>query len=144
MGRREIKQKAKLMTQEIETKTNGKTFTYYDADKLVLGIIKSYLTDRFEWHYTKGIFEVNAGFDCINPSTKTSFFAYEIDDMIYLSVCYKFLDFPEDLREDEEEKIKKLKVKVESIYQPNKRDFDDRDICYKDEEELERQMGSYN
>lgn len=139
MGRREIKQKAKLMSKEIEEKTNGKIFTYYDADKLVLEIIKSYLTDKFGWNYTKGIFETEAGFDCINPKYKTSFFAYEIDDMIYLSVCYEFLNLPADLKEDEEEKIKNLKVKVKWIHKPNKEDFDDRDICYKEQEELENQ-----
>ena len=100
MRRREIKQKAKLMTEEIEEKTKGKTFTYYGADKLVLEIIKSYLTDKFGWHYTRGIFEIGAGFDCINPENKTSALAYEIDDMIYLMVCYEFLSLPEDLKED--------------------------------------------
>lgn len=139
MGRREIKQKAKLIAEEIEKKTNGKIFTYYEADKLVLEIIKSYFTNKFEWHYTKGIFEIESGFDCINSTTKTSYFAYEIDNMIYLMVCYKFLNFPEDLREDEEEKTKNLKVKIQTIRKPNKQDFDDRDICYKDEEELEKQ-----
>lgn len=67
------------MAQEIEEKTNGKIFIYYDADKLVLEIIRSYLTNKFDWQYTKGIFEIKAGFDCINPEHKTSSLAYEID-----------------------------------------------------------------
>lgn len=138
MGRREIKQKVKLMVAEIEEKTNGKTFKYYDADKLVLEIIKSYLTDKFGWQHTKGIFQIDAGFDCINPVTKTSFFAYEIDHMIYLGVCYGFLNLPEDLKEDDEETIKNLKVKVKWIDKPSKEDFDDRDIEYKEQDELEK------
>lgn len=136
MGRHEIKQKAKLMAKEIEEKTNGKTFVYYNADKLVLEIIKSYLTDKFGWQYTRGIFQLGVDFDCINSKHKTSSFAYEIDDMIYLVVCYEFLDFPENLKEDEKETIKNLKVKVKWIHKPNKEDFDDRDICYKEQEEL--------
>lgn len=139
MGRREIKQKAKLMAQEIEEKTNGKIFTYYDADKLVLEIIRSYLTNKFDWQYTKGIFEIEAGFDCINSEHKTSSLAYEIDYLIYLSVCYEFLDLPENLKEDEEERIKNLKVKVKWVHKPSKEDFDDRDICRKEQEELEKQ-----
>lgn len=138
MGRREIKQKAKFMSDEIKEKTNGKTFTYYDADKIVSEIIKSYLTDKVDWHYGKGIFKVDAGFDCINPVTKTSFFAYEIDYMIYLGVCYEFLNLPEDLKEDDEETIKNLKVKVKWIDKPSKEDFDDRDIEYKEQDELEK------
>lgn len=139
MGRREIKQKAKLMAKEIEEKTNGKIFTYYDADKLVLEIIKSHLTNKFDWQYTKGIFEIEAGFDCINPEHKTSSLAYEIDYLIYLSVCYEFLDFPENLKEYEEERIKNLKVKVKWIHKPSKEDFDDRDISDKEQKELEKQ-----
>ena len=139
MGRHEIKQKAKLMTEEIEEKTNGKIFTYYDADKLVLEIIKSYLTDNFGWQYTRGIFETRSDFECINHKYKTSFFAYEIDNLIYLNVYYEFLSLPEDIREDEEERIKNLKVKVKWIKKPSKENFDDRDICYKEQAELENQ-----
>lgn len=140
MGRREVKQKAKLMAKEIEERTKGKIFSYYDADKLILEIIKSYLTDKFGWTYTKGIFETGSHFDCINFQRKVSFFAYEIDNMIYLDVCYEFLDLPENLKEDEDEKIRNLKVKVKYIEKPSKEDFDDRDICYKEEAELENQL----
>ncbi len=141
MGRREIKKKAKLMADEIEIRTKGKTFSYYDADKLVLGIIRSYLKDNIFWEdwFTKGIFEMEAEFDCINPERKTALLAYEIDDMIYLTVRYKFLNLPENLKEDEYERIKNLEVTIDGINKPNKQDFDDRDICYKDDAELERQ-----
>ena len=139
MGRREIKQKAKLMAEEIDRTTKGKIFSYYEADKLVLGIIKSYLTDKFGWHYTKGIFETGSDFDCINQTNKTSSFAYEIDSMIYLMVGYELIDLPENLKENEEERIRNLKVKVKWINKPVKQDFDDRDIDYKEQAELDRQ-----
>ena len=110
-----VKQKAKLMTKEIEEKTKAKIFTYYEADKLVLEIIKSYLTDKFDWKYTKGIFEAGAEFDCMNPNYNCASFAYEINDMIYLTVFYNFTNLPKNIREEEKGRIKNLKVKVEDI-----------------------------
>lgn len=133
MGRREIKRKAKLMTEEIREKTDNKILTYYEADRLVLDIIKSYLTDEDDWEYTRGIFDMGVGFEHINFNYKTSFLAYSIDDMIYLGVCYEFIDLPEDLKEEEENRIKNLKVKIKWIQKPTKADFDDRDIIYRDE-----------
>lgn len=137
MGRREIKQKAKLMAEEIKEKTDNKIFTYYKADKLVSEIIRSYLPEKDRWQYARGIFELNIGFDNINPEYKSSFLAYEIEDMIYLKVCYEFINLPEDLKEDEEDRIKNLKVRIKWIEKPTKQDFDDRDIVYKDEMETE-------
>ena len=39
----------------------------------------------------------------------------------------------EDLKEEEKDRIKNLKVKIKWIQKPTKQDFDDRDIIYKDE-----------
>ena len=133
MGRREIKRKVKLMTEEIKEKMDNKIFTYYEADKLVLDIIKSHLTAEDDWEYTRGIFDMRAEFDIINFDYNSSFLSYEIDDMIYLGVCYEFIDLPKDLKEEEEDRIKNLKVKIKWIQKPTKQDFDDRDIIYKDE-----------
>ena len=123
------------MANEIKIKSKGKTFSYYDADKLVLGIIRSYLKDNIFWK----IFEIEAEYNCINPERKISSFAYEIDDMIYLAVSYKFLNIPDNLKKHEYERIKNLKVTIDSINKPNKQEFDDRDVCYKNDAELERQ-----
>ena len=131
MKKNVVKQKAKLMAKEIVEKTKDKVVTYYEADKLVLEIIRSHLTDKFDWKYTKGIFEADAEFDCINPNYNCASFAYEIDDAIYLTVFYDFINFQKDLKEDEEERIKNLKIKVGEIKQPTDEDFFDRLISYK-------------
>ena len=139
MKKSEVKKRVKLMSKQIEKRLKGKILTYYEADKLVLETIKSFLTDRFDWQYTRGIFEVEAAFDCINPKYNCSWFAYEIDNMIYMMVQYKFINLPKNLTEKDEEIIKNLEVKIEQIKQPSDEDFYDREICCKDQEKAEIQ-----